>query len=201
MPEYPPTALRARMSGESTHEVVVDRAGKVRQAHIVGTTFMVFALAADGALRKSTYFPATLEERPVASRFWVRYPFGLPKDVESSPARNRVTAFVPGREPSRARWQLSGGVRRVTVAADVASVPPAEVSVVAVAPDGAERVLVPTGSVTLRPIRATVRTGDFFSKPGEYRVSLRRGDTTIGEGGFTVASDEASAVVNACGAP
>lgn len=189
------------MSGESTHEVVVDRAGKVRQANIVGTTFMVFALAADEALRKSTYFPAMLEGRPVASRFWVRYPFGLPKDVESSPARNRVTAFVPGGERSRARWQLSGGVRWLTVAADVASVPPAEVSVVAVAPGGTERVLVAAGSATSRQIRTTVRTGGFFSKPGEYRVSLRRGDTTIGEGAFTVAADEASAVVNACGAP
>ena len=189
------------MSGESTHEVVVDRAGKVRQANIVGTTFMIFALAADAALRKSTYSPAMLEGRPVASRFWVRYPFGVPKDIESTAARNRVTAYVPGSEPSRARWQLSGGIRRLTVAADIASVPPAEVSVVAVGPGGAERVLVPTGRATSRQIRTTVRTGNFFSKPGEYRVSLRRGETSIGEGGFTVAADEATAVVNACGAP
>jgi hypothetical protein len=189
------------MSGESTHEVLVDRAGKVRQAQIVGTTFMVFALAADDALRKSTYFPATLVGRPVASRFWVRYPFGLPKDVESSPARNRVTAFVPGTESARARWQLAGGIRRIRVAADVASVPPAEVSVVGVAPGGGERVLAPAGSAASRQIRASVRTGDFFSKAGEYRIQLRHGDRLIGEGGFTVAADESSAVVNACGAP
>jgi Gram-negative bacterial TonB protein C-terminal len=189
------------MSGESTLELVVDRDGKVRETHIVGATFMIFALAADDALRKSTYFPAELESRPVASRFSVRVPFGVPPGVESSPARNRVTAFVPGDEPVRARWQLSGAIRRLTVAADVASVPPAEVSVVAVAPGGAERVLIPRGSATSRQLRASVRTGNFFSKAGEYRITLRQGDRTVGEGGFTVAADEASAVVNACGAP
>ena len=201
MPEYPPTALRARMSGESTHELVVDRDGKVRELHIVGTTFMVFALSAEEALRKSTYFPAELEGRSVASRFWARIPFGIPPGVESSPARNRVTAFVPGDEPKRARWQLSAAVRRLMVVADIASVSPTEVSVVAVAPDGGERVLVPRGSAASRELRMLVRTGSFFSKAGEYRISLRQGDRTIGEGGFTVADDEASAVVNACGAP
>jgi hypothetical protein len=201
MPEYPPTALRARMNGESTHEVLVDRNGKVRDAHILGTTFMVFALATDNALRKSLYFPATLDGRPVASRFWVRMPFGVPQGIESSPARNRVTAFVPGSESPRARWQIAGSVRRVTVVAEVASAPPAEVAVVAIAPGGAERVLVPRGSATSRAIRTSVRTGDFFSRAGEYRVSLRQGDRPIGEGGFTVAPDEESAVINTCGAP
>ena len=100
IPEYPPTARRARMTGESTHEIIVGRDGKVRDAHVVGTTFMVFALAADDAIRRSTYFPATLDGKPVASRFWVRVPFGIPKAVDASPARNRVTAFVPGDEPS-----------------------------------------------------------------------------------------------------
>jgi hypothetical protein len=189
------------MSGESTHELIVDREGKVRELHIVGTTFMIFALSAEEALRKSTYFPAELEGRALASRFWVRVPFGTPGNIETSPARNRVTAFVPGTEPSRARWQLSGAIRRLTVAADIASVPPSEVSVVAVAPGGAERVLVPRGKATSRELRMSVRTGDFFSKAGEYRLSLREGDRTISEGGFTVAADEASAVVNACGAP
>jgi hypothetical protein len=201
VPEYPAPLLRARMSGESNHEVIVDRLGIVRDVRIVGTTFMVFALSADVALRKSKYFPAVLDGRDVGSRFWVRMPFGVPKNLESSPARNRVTAFVPGSEPARARWQLAGRVHRLTVAADVASVPPNEVSVVAIAPSGAERVLVRPGSVTSRQIRASVRTGDFFSKSGEYRVSLRHGDRTIGEGGFTIADDEDSAIVNACGAP
>jgi len=187
------------MSGESTHAVTVDRAGKVRDARIVGTTFMVFAIAADGALRKSTYFPATLDGRPVATRFWVRVPFGVPKDVETSPARNRVTAFVPGREPSRARWQLKDAVDRVTVVGDVASAPPGEVAVVAIAPGGRERVLLPAGKSESRHVRATVRTGDFFSRAGEYQVQLRQGDKIIAEGGFTVAEEELSAVVNACG--
>lgn len=189
------------MMGESTHEIVVDSSGRVREANIVGTTFMVFALAADEAIRKWTYFPATLEGRPVASRLWVRIPFGLPGDIESSPARNRVTAFVPGSEPAPARRQLAGSVRRVTVAADVASAPPAEASVVAVAPGGAERVLVAAGAAASRQIRASVRTGDFFSKPGLYRIVLRQGDRTIGQGAFTVAPDEESVVVNTCGAP
>jgi Gram-negative bacterial TonB protein C-terminal len=201
VPEYPAPLLRARMSGESNHEVLVDRLGNVRDVRIVGTTFMVFALSADVALRKSKYFPAVLDGRDVGSRFWVRIPFGVPKDLESSPARNRVSAFVPGKEPARARWQLAGGVHRLTVAADIASVPPNEVSVVAIAPSGAKRVLVRPGTVTSRQIRASVRTGDFFSKSGEYRVSLRHGDRTIGEGGFTIADDENSAIVNACGTP
>ena len=201
MPQYPPTALRARMSGESTHEVLVDRDGKVRGVQILGTTFMIFALAANEALSKSLYFPATLDGRPVASRFWVRVPFGIPRGIESSPARNRVTVFVPGDEKPGARWQIAGNVRRLNVVAEFASAPPAEVSIVATAPGGAERVLVRLGSATSREIRTSVRTGDFFSKAGEYRISLRQGERTIGVGGFTVAPDEASAVVNTCGAP
>lgn len=197
-PEYPPTARKARMAGESTHEVFVDRAGKVRDVRIVGTTFMVFALATDGAIRAARYFPATLEGRPVGTRFWLRVPFGVPRDVESSPARNRVTAFVPGVEPSRARWQLGNAVRRVTVVADVASAAPGEVSVVAVAPGGAEHVLVPRGRISAAHFRETVPTGNFFQKAGDYQIRLQQGDRIIGEGLFTVADDEHSSVVNAC---
>ena len=199
-PEYPPPARKAQMSGESTHEVTVDRAGKVRDARIVGTTFMVFAQAADGALRKSTYFPATLEGRPVASRFWIRVPFGIPKNVESSPARNRVTAFVPGTDPARARWQLKDAVDSVTLVGDIASAPAAEVSVVGIAPGGRERVLLASGAAAAGHLNATVRTGDFFHPAGEYQIQLRHGDRIIAEGGFTVAEDESAAVVNACGA-
>jgi hypothetical protein len=187
------------MSGESTHELIVDTGGRVHDARIVGTTFMVFALAADGALRKSTYFPATLEGRPVASRFWVRIPFGSPRDIEHSPARNRVTAFVPGDEPPRARWQLKDAVDRVTIVGDIASAPPAEVAVVAIAPGGAERVLLPAGKTSTTPLRATVKAGDFFSRAGVYHVQLRQGDKAIADGAFTVAEDENGAVVNACG--
>ena len=196
-PEYPATAKKARMSGESTHEVLVDRFGKVRDVQIVGTTFMVFALASDAALRAASYFPATLEGRPVSTRFWVRIPFDVPKDIESSPARNRVTAFVPGDEPSRARWQLADAVHRVTVVADVASAPAGKVSVVAVAPGGAERVLVPAGKVLPR-IRETVKTRNFFARTGAYQIRLRHAGRTIAEGLFTVAEDEHTAVVNAC---
>lgn len=199
-PEYPASALKARMSGESTQEVLVDRFGRVRDVRLVGTTFMVFALASDAALRTARYFPAKLQDRPVGTRFWVRFPFGVPKDIESSPARNRVTAFVPGDEPGRARWQLTGSVHRVTVVAEVASVPPAEVSVVAIAPGGATRVLVPAGKIGSKRIRTTVKTGDFFSRPGEYVLRLRHNDRPIAQGGFTVAEDESSALVNACGA-
>jgi hypothetical protein len=85
--------------------------------------------------------------------------------------------------------------------AEVASAPPAEVSVVATAPGGAERVLVPRGGASSREIRTSVRTGDFFSKAGEYQISLRQGERTIGVGGFTIAPDEGPAIVNACGAP
>ena len=199
-PEYPAPARKAQMSGESTHEVTVDRAGKVRDARIVGMTFIVFAQAADAALRRSTYFPATLEGRPVSTRFWVRIPFGSPKDVEDSPARNRVTAYVPGDEPARARWQLTDAVDRVTLAGDVVSAPPAQVAVIGIAPGGRERVLLPAGNLASRSVRATVKTGDFFSRAGEYRIQMRQGDRTIAEGGFTVAENEGSAVVNACGA-
>jgi hypothetical protein len=198
-PEYPPTVRRARMSGESTHEVLVDRSGRVRDVRIVGTTFMVFALASDAALRTARYYPATLDGKPVGSRFWMRVPFGVPRDIESSPARNRVTAFVPGDEPVRARWQLIGSVHRVTLVGDVASAPPAEVSVVAMAPGGATRVLVPAGRIDSKRFRMTVKTGDFFSKPGEYRLRLQQNDRPISEGGFTVAEDESSALINACG--
>jgi hypothetical protein len=189
------------MTGESTHEVILDQSGRVREVRIVGTTFMVFAIASDAALRGASYFPATIDGKPVGTRFWVRVPFGVPKDIESSAARNRVTAFVPGGEAKRARWQLAGSIRRVIVVADVASAPAAEVSIVAIAPDGAERVLLPAGRSDEKRIRATVKTGDFFVRAGEYRIRLQHRDRPLGEGGFTVAADESSAVVNACGAP
>ena len=185
------------MAGESTHEVLVDRFGKVRDVRIVGMTFMVFALATDAALRAAHYSPATLDGRPVATRFWMRIPFGVPKDVESSPARNRVTAFVPADESNRARWQLTKSIHRVTVVADVASVRAGEVSVVAVAPGGAERVLVPAGKALPRT-RETVKAADFFSRPGEYQIRLQQGTRILTEGLFTVAEDERAAVVNAC---
>ena len=189
------------MSGESTHEVLVDRSGKVRDVSIVGTTFMVFALASDAALRAGSFYPATLDGKPVGSRFWMRVQFGVPREIETSPARNRVTAFVPGDEPARARWQLTGSVHRVTLVADIASAPPGEVSVVAVAPGGVMRVLVPAGKIDSKRFRTTVKTGDLFSKPGEYSLRLLQGDRAISEGGFTVAEDENGALVNACGAP
>ncbi len=198
-PEYPASAQKARMSGESTHEVLVDRFGRVRDVRLVGTTFMVFALASDASLRVASYFPAKLDGKPVGSRFWVRVPFGVPRDIESSPARNRVTAFVPGDEPVRARWQLTGSVHRVTVVAEVASAPPVEVSVVAIAPSGATRVLVPAGKIGSKRIRTTVKTGEFFAHAGEYVLRLRHNGRPIAQGGFTVAEDEGSAIVNARG--
>ena len=189
------------MAGESTHEVTVDRDGRVRDAQTVGTTFVSFAFAADAALRKSTYYPATLDGKPVASRFWVRVPFGPLKNMESSPARNRVTAFVPGSEPAAARLQLAGAIKRITVAGDVTSEPPAEVSVLLIAPGGEEFALLPAGSIKTSHFRTTLRTGDRLSKAGEYRIRMRRGIRAFAESVFTVAADEAGAIVNTCGAP
>src|SRR6185295_8019467 len=113
---------------------------------------------------------------------------------ESSPARNRVTAFVPAEESGRARWQLTGSIHRVTVVGDVASAPAAEVSVVAIAPGGAERILVPAGKATPHT-REAVKTADFFARPGDYRIQLRQGTRPLAEGLFTVAEDEHTAVV------
>ena len=106
---------------------------------------------------------------------------------------------MPGDEPARARWQLQGAIDRLTLVGDIASAPPAEVAVIGVAPGGKQRVLLPAGKTGTRSLYATVKTGDFFSRAGEYLVQLRQGDKTIAEGSFTVAPDERSAVVNACG--
>jgi TonB-like protein len=200
-PEYPATARSAGMSGESTHEILVDRNGRVREVHTVGATFFAFAASVDAALRKSTYYPATLGGKPVASRFWVRVPFGPPKDMSSSPARNRVTAFVPGKEPADARLQLAGKVRRITVVADVTSEPPAEVTVVLIAPGGEELVLVRPGTMASPAFRKTIGTGEFLAKPGDYHLRMRRGIRAFAESMFTIAADADSAIVNACGAP
>jgi hypothetical protein len=43
-----------------------------------------------------------------------------------------------------------------------------------------------------------VPTGNVFQKAGDYQIRLQQGDRIIGEGLFTVADDEHSAVVNAC---
>jgi hypothetical protein len=45
-----------------------------------------------------------------------------------------------------------------------------------------------------------VKTGNFFAPPGDYQIRLQHGERLIAEGLFTVATDERSAVVNACSA-
>ena len=51
---------------------------------------------------------------------------------------------------------------------------------------------------TAAHFRETVPTGNVFQKTGDYQIRLQQGDRIIGEGLFTVADDEHSAVVNAC---
>lgn len=197
-PVHPATLLRDGIGGEATHEVVVDREGRIREMRLVGTTLEFFASPAETAIRKSIYRPATLDGQPVASRIFVVTPFARPFGLDQLPGRSRVTAFVPPSESPNARRQLASSVKKVTVLAAIRPPSTTATEIIAAAPDGTERKLAERRSSNLRQIRETVKTANFFDKPGEYRLLLRQAGQTLAEGRFAIAADEAGAILNAC---
>ena len=76
-PVYTETARRARLQGVVVLEVVIDRNGKVKEAHVLKGMAMGLDRAALEAVQKWKFKPATLEHRPVAVYYTLTVPFNL----------------------------------------------------------------------------------------------------------------------------
>jgi TonB family protein len=76
-PVYTEMARRARLQGVVILEVVIDRNGKVKEAHVLKGMAMGLDRAAIEAVQKWKFKPATLEHRPVAVYYTVTVPFNL----------------------------------------------------------------------------------------------------------------------------
>jgi protein TonB len=68
-PEYPRTALLARLAGLVVVECIIDSEGHVRDAHIVRSSFSIFDEPALTALRQWKFAPGSLRGRPVDTWF------------------------------------------------------------------------------------------------------------------------------------
>ncbi|HYX20994.1 MAG TPA: hypothetical protein VFA98_09140 [Thermoanaerobaculia bacterium] len=196
----PPTWTAARLGGEVTEEILVDRTGALKETRLVAAAVGPLAPFAQSSLERSRFSPGSIEGNPVAVRGVIAVPIGLVRKLKNEPPFDAVRVFVAGGEPREARWQLAGSVDRVTLVAHVGSAA-AEggASIVAVAPGGGEKVLLTIPAATPPvEVRETVRTGRFFHAAGDYALQLRAGGKPLATTTFTIATGFETAVVNAC---
>jgi hypothetical protein len=196
----PPTYLSAHIASNVLEEIVVERDGAVRRTRFLAATVPELAPFAQISLEKTRYVPAAIQGNPVAIRGVVTIPIGVVPRTPASWKYDLLRAFVPGGVSREAQWQLAGSVDRLTLVAHVGNAVPQGASIVAVGPDGAEKVLfaIAAGEPPLE-IREIVKTGAFFQREGDYRIEVRapgapvRATTTL-----TIAAGFESSVVNAC---
>ena len=195
----PDSFLAARVGGEVVDETTIGSDGAVRTVRSVRARFPELAPYAQAALQKSRFSPATIQGNPVAVRALVPTFVGVSHAVRREPTYDTVWAFVPGGESREAQWQLRGSVSRLTIALRIENPMPAGAEVVAKSASGAERSLwKPALGTPPEDLRETVKTGDFFSAPGDYRIELRAGGKTVNFATLTIAESFETAVVNAC---
>jgi hypothetical protein len=183
-----------------TEEIVVDKTGALKETRLVAAAVAPLVPFAQSSLEKSRFSSGSIEGNPVAVRGVIAVPIGLVRKLPNEPPFDAVRVFVAGGGPREARWQLAGSVDRLTLVAHLGSAGGnGGASIVAVAPGGAERVLL-TIPATAPPIevRETVRTGRFFHPAGDYALRLRAGGKTLATTTLTIASGFETAVVNAC---
>lgn len=198
----PPSYTAARLGADVTEEVVVSKDGTVGagQTRLVATAVGPLAPFAQVALEKARFSPGAIEGNPVAVRGVITIAIGTPTKLRSEPSWDSLRAFVAAGESREARWQLAGSVERVTLAAHAGAAAAAGgASIVAVAPGGAEKVLltIPAATPPIE-VRETVKTGRFFRAAGDYALQLRAGGKTLAATTLTIATGFESAVVNAC---
>ncbi len=196
----PPTWTAARLGCEVTEEIVVEKTGAVRETRLVAAAVAPLAPFAEASLEKSRFSPGSIEGNPVAVRGVIAVPIGMVRKLPNEPPFDTVRVFVAGGEAREARWQLAGSVDRLTLVAHVGSAAAnGGASIVAIAPGGAEKVLltIPAAAPPIE-VRETVRTGRFFHEAGDYALRLRAGGKTLATTTLTIASGFETAVVNAC---
>jgi hypothetical protein len=195
----PPTWTAARLGCEVTEEIVVDKTGAVKETRLVASAVAPLAPFAQSSLERSRFSPGSIEGNPVAVRGVIALPIGLVRKLPNEPPFDALRVFVAGEEAREARWQLAGSVDRVTLVAHVGSTAEGGASIVAIAPDGAEKVLltIPAAGPPVE-VRETVRAGRFFHEAGDYALQLRAGGKTLAKTTLTIATGFETAVVNAC---
>jgi len=195
----PDSFLAARVGGEVVDETVIGSDGAVRTVRAVRARFPELAPYAQAALQKSRFSPATIQGNPVAVRALVPTYVGVSHAVRREPTYDTVWAFVPGGESREAQWQLRDSVSRLTLSLRIENPMPAGAEIVAKSASGAERSLwKPALGTPPQDLRETVKTGDFFSAPGDYRIELRSAGKTVNFATLTIAGSFETAVVNAC---
>jgi len=68
-PIYPPLAVRARMSGSVLVQCIIDKSGRIRDVHVVSSTFSAFEQPAIDAVQQWLFAPGTLKGEPVDTIF------------------------------------------------------------------------------------------------------------------------------------
>ena len=68
-PIYPMVALRAKMAGTVVLQCIIDKSGKIRDAHVVSSTFAAFEQPATDAVQQWLFAPGTLRGQPVDTIF------------------------------------------------------------------------------------------------------------------------------------
>ena len=197
--ELPPSYTAARIGGIVVDEAVIGVDARISAIRLVRTRWEGLGPFAQKSVEDSRFEAALIEGNPVATRVQIATPLGNLQKTRAEPEYDMVWAHVPGGQPREARWQLAQSVESLTVTAHLGNTPGAGGDVVAVAPDGKERILVRIPESD-HPVdaRETVSTGDFFSPPGDYRLELRSGGKALAWTTLTIADDYTRAIVNAC---
>ena len=196
----PPSWTAARIGADVIEEVVVGRDGTVKETRLVASAVGPLVPFAQSSLEKSRFSAGSIEGNPVAVRGVVTVTVGLVRKLPNEPPYDALRAFVATAESREARWQLAGSVGRLTLVAHVGSAAASGgASIVAVAPGGAEKVLLAIPATTPPvEVRETVGTGRFLHKAGDYTLELRAGGKRLAGTTVTVATGFETAVVNAC---
>ncbi len=197
--QLPPSYTAARIGGIVVDEAVIGIDGKISAIRVVRTRWEGLGPFAQKSVEDSRFDAALIEGNPVATRVQIATPLGNIQTLRGEPEFDMVWAQVPGGQSREARWQLAQSVESLTVTAHLGNTPGEGGEVVAMAPDGKERILlrIPASD---RPVDAseTVSTGDFLSAAGDYRLELRSGGKKVAWTTLTIADDYTRAIVNAC---
>ena len=195
----PPSYTAARIGGIVVDEAVIGVDARISAIRVVRTRWEGLGPFAQKSVEDSRFEAALIEGNPVATRVQIATPLGNLQKTRAEPEYDMVWAHVPGGQPREARWQLAQSVESLTVTAHLGNTPGAGGDVVAVAPDGKERILVRIPASD-HPVdaREIVSTGDFFSPAGDYRLELRSGGKVLAWTTLTIADDYTRAIVNGC---
>ena len=197
--ELPASFSAARAGGVVVDEAVVGIDGKLSGLRLVRTRFDALAPFGQRSVENSRFQAASIEGNPAATRVRIATTLGMVSKARAEPEYDLLWAHIPGGQSREAQWQLAKSVGSLTVTAHLGTVTRQDAEIVAVAPDGKERVLVRIPA-SEKPVdlERTVSTEKFFWAAGDYRLELRASGKTLAWTTLTIADDYTRAIVNAC---